>query len=512
MKSYSWLSLWVCLGILGGGTGCSPSEEARPKPHIIVILADDLGYGDLSLLQPEGKIKTPHLDALGREGMVFTDAHASASVCTPTRYGIMMGRYSWKSRMKRGVSWAFSPAILEPERTTLAEMVRRQGYATACIGKWHLGLNWAFKDGSRPGESWSTMVDHAQLRDTMTAARIDFSQPVSGGPGDHGFEYSFILPNSLDIPPYCFLENDKVLSAPSDSTQGNDLNTGYTEAFWRPGEISPGFEIAETLPRFFTEARKFIERSANGEQPFFLYLPLSAPHTPWVPTEGFVDKSRAGTYGDFVQMVDFQVGLLLNTLKQKGIEEETLILFTSDNGPYWRPNLIEQYKHRAAYHFRGMKGDIWDGGHRVPFLARWPGQIPAGTQSDQLVSTTDIMATLAGLLGVSLGKDDAEDSVNQWPVMAGSAGNKPTRTSMIHQSSQNHFAIRTQRWKYIQHRGSGGFSPPVREEPLVGYPDAQLYDMQTDPQEQFNLITEKTDLADSLSSLLKNHVSSYIQF
>ena len=506
-KLYSGIFLGCLCWLFACQSTPSPQDTPnKPLPNIIFILADDMGYGDIGAYNPESKIATPNLDQLAQEGMRFTDAHAPGSVCSPTRYAILTGRYCWRSRMPRGVVRGYGPTVIRDTRTTVPKLLKRKGYETACIGKWHLGVNWATLDGSYPGESF---VGPYSGEDELHEDSVDYSTPLTGGPPAAGFDYSFILPASLDMKPYCYLRDNVLVEEPSSYTEGNDLNTGYTEAFWRPGKIAPGFEFEEVLPTFIDEAKSYIEKQAQNQAPFFLYLPLAAPHTPWVPTESFQASSQAGTYGDFVQMVDTYVGQLLEQLEESGQKENTLVIFTSDNGPYWRPDKIEEFGHRSAQIYRGMKGDIWEGGHRVPFLARWPEQIPAGVVRDDLASLADLLATCAELIEEPLGKDEGPDSQSMLASLLGEESNPPYRNSLIMQSSRGVQALRMDNWKFIPSLGSGGFTPPAIVEPGEGEPQGQLYDLDKDPGERVNLyrdfpekVQEFHYLLDSLTTTL----------
>ncbi len=474
-------------------------SSSADLPNVIYILADDMGYGDLSCLNPQAKFTTPHIDQLAKEGITFTDAHAPGSVCTPTRYGIVTGQYNWRSRLPRGVVRGYGPTVIRDDRTTLADLYNRNGYTTACVGKWHLGVNWALLDGSRPGEDWEgPYTGEMELHEDS----VDYAQPITGGPKGAGFNYSFILPASLDMKPYCYFENNIIVEEPTEYTAGNDLHTGYTGAFWRPGKIAPGFEFEQVLPIFIQKATDFIRREAPKSDPFFLYLPLAAPHTPWVPTEEYKGSSQAGEYGDFIRMVDVYVGKLLNSLDESGEADNTLVVFTSDNGPYWRPDMIEKYDHRAAYIYRGMKADIWEGGHRVPFIAKWPARIPGGGTRSDLMCLTDLMATSAAILGDSLVDGEGEDSKNMLPALLNEEIERPLRESLVMQSSQGVLAIREGPWKLIPHRGSGGFSEPGTYEPQPGEPEGQLYNLETDPSETNNLYLDHTEKVKELTELL----------
>jgi len=496
------LFMLLIAGFVGG---CDRSSSEEALPNIIYILADDLGYGDLGVYNPESKIPTPNLDRLASEGMYFTDAHSPSSVCTPTRYGILTGRYPWRSRLPKGVLWGYGRALIQPSRVTVAEMLQANGYRTAVVGKWHLGLDWAVKEGHEQAAIMPESPDAiASFLFDMDPADIDFTQSPTNGPLDHGFGYSYILPSSLDIPPYCYLENNQFVVPPTDSTAGNDLNTGFTEAFWRKGRMAPGFDFYQVLPTFEEKATQYIQERVRTEERFFLYLPLPAPHTPWVPTEAFADKTTAGTYGDFVAMVDAMVGSILQTLKDGGIEDNTLLIFTSDNGPYWRSNLVERYQHRAAGPLRGMKGDAWEGGHRVPFIAKWTGKIEAGSQSAEVISLTDLMATCADLLNYKLSEDEGEDSYSLLPVLRGQSYDQPLREATVHHSSGALFAIRKGNWKLITGKGSGGFSPVDSLDATQQAP-GQLYNLEKDIGEQQNLYLEKGDIVEELEILLNRY-------
>lgn len=480
------------------------TAEAPALPNIVYILADDLGYGDVSANNPASKIQTTHIDALASAGMRFTDAHSPSSVCTPTRYGILTGRYCWRSRLPRGVLRGYGRALIDQDRTTVASLLQRKGYQTAVVGKWHLGLDWVLKEGVEDlAQQEGTHINELGIVSEMNPDLIDFSRKPTDGPLQHGFNYSYILPASLDMDPYCYLENDSLVSMPSEYTPGNDLETGYTEAFWRAGRIAPDFEMDQVLPTFKNKAVSFIERQTE-EQPFFLYLPLAAPHTPWVPTADYKDTAGAGTYGDFVKMVDDQVGAVMKALKDKGFAENTLIIFTSDNGPFWTPALIEEYGHRSAANLKGMKADAWDGGHRIPYIAKWPGHISAGTTSAATTTLTHFIATVAAIVGVELNEKEGPDSHNLLPVLLGKTDTVPDQKAIVHHSSRNFFAIRKGDWKLIEKRGSGGFSKPHTLTPEEGEPAGQLYNMKEDIGEANNLYDDEPAIVKELQELLNS--------
>ena len=347
--------------------GCAPEHKTQNKhPNIIYILADDLGYGDLSIYNKASKIKTPHLDQMAGEGMRFMDMHSTSSVCTPTRYSILTGEYAWRTALKKGVLWSYGPLMIPDEKETVAKLLQRNGYQTAVVGKWHLGLDWQLKTSYRENQAirndWGLITDYKE-------EIIDFSKNPTKGPTQVGFDYSYILPASLDIPPYVYLENEKFTQPIRSYADGSNMEGDKDYDFWRSGPMAEGIDFYEVLPNFINKAKAFIDKAQKKEAPFFLYLPLAAPHTPWVPKANDAQQSTAGVYGSFVRMVDDQVGQLLAYLNDQGIADETLVVFTSDNGPYWKPYHIEKYDHKAATHLRGMKGDIYEAD--IGFLF-WP--------------------------------------------------------------------------------------------------------------------------------------------
>ncbi len=476
---------------------CTETEK-KTLPNIVYILADDLGYGDVSAYNPESRIQTPNLDKLASQGMRFTDAHSPSSVCTPTRYGILTGRYCWRTRFPRGVLRGYGQALIEQQETTVAELLKQKGYNTGVIGKWHLGLDWIIKDDYK--DSIAQYGDLPILSD-INSDWIDFRQPPENGPVTHGFDYSFILPASLDFEPYCFLENDTLTQPLNGYTEGSQPY-GYTGAFWREGLMAEDFDFYEVLPTFIDKASQFVQsRSKDDERPFFLYLPLAAPHTPWMPKDAYRDQSGAGEYGDFVQMVDAEVGRFLKQLDKNGVFENTIVIFTSDNGPYWTPEFIDRFDHHAAAHFRGMKGDAWDGGHRIPFIVRWPGKVASNSSSEQLTTLTNLIATVADLHDLELGEGIGMDSQSILPVLLG--GEASNDISVIHHSSRGIFAIRHGDWKFIDGLGSGGFSPPAYIEPEENGLSGQLYNMKADPTEQTNLFIENQQKVGELRGLLE---------
>jgi arylsulfatase A-like enzyme len=479
------------------------TEVAGAKPNIVYVLADDLGYGDVSCYNPQGRIQTPNIDRLAAQGMRFTDAHAPSSVCTPTRYALLTGEYAWRSRLPVGVLRGYGRSLIPADSFTVSTFLRAQGYHTAVVGKWHLGLDWSINPGHEAAlQPGSYGVRENGMVTDMESGHIDFTTPPSGGPLSRGFDESFILPASLDMEPYCFLKNDTLTELPDGYTQGNDLNTGYTGAFWRAGKMSPSFEFDQVLNHFSNRATAWLAERSTSRQPFFLYLPLSGPHTPWVPTTDFAEKSAAGTYGDFVQMVDHVVGEILKTLDSLNMEDNTIVIFASDNGPFWRPAFADRFDHRAAGPWRGMKGDVYEGGHRIPFIVRWPGKVPPESVSEAPTTLTNLAATCADILGVSLKRGEARDSYSIVPVLLHGADTVPGQTAIVHHSSHGHFAVRQGSWKLIDRPGSGGFTEPVFTEPGPNVPKGQLYNLADDPGETTNLYDRFPEKVRELEKLL----------
>jgi arylsulfatase A len=474
------------------------------RPNIIYILADDMGYGDVGIYNPESKIPTPNLDALAAAGMRFTDAHSPASVCTPTRYGIMTGEYAWRSkRLKSSVLRGYGHAMIETGRTTVASLLNNIGYQTGIVGKWHLGLNWKIKPKFK-----SQFVDllpdengHMVVRDT-DPRWIDFSQAPVGGPRDIGFDYSYILPASLDMPPYAYLENDKLIENPSQWIEGHDTDTGYTKAFWRAGHKAPSFVFDDVLPTFTQKAVSFISEKSTAQAPYFLYVPFAGPHTPWLPTDNFKGKSQAGMYGDFVNMVDDAIGQILAAVVASGEAENTLIVFTSDNGPFWQPRHSKKFNHSAVGIYRGMKADTYEGGHRMPFIVSWPNKIKANSVSQHLTVQTNLMATLADIIDESIPSGVGKDSVSILPTLLGKDA-KQVPELVVHQSSKNMMAIRAGDWKLILGLGSGGFTQPRFAKQIKGGPAGQLFNLAEDPSETTNVYLKYPKIVSRLKKTLK---------
>lgn len=466
------------------------AQSTPEKPNIIYILADDMGYGDIKKLNKNSQVKTPNLDKLAAKGAIFTNAHSGSAVCTPTRYGVLTGRYAFRTSLKKGVLNGFSPALIEPSRFTVADLAKQAGYQTAIIGKWHLGLDWTPLDPSKRAI--------APSKETPDISNVNFEVPLTVGPNQVGFDYSYIIPASLDMPPYTYLENGKPTSLPLVPFQGKNNPRGV---FWRSGPAAKDFVIEETLDVFIGRAKDYLAKASTGDQPFFLYLPLTSPHTPWLPSNKFKNKSGAGTYGDFVMHTDDAVGKIMKTLDSLGIAKNTLVIFTSDNGADWKPGDATAFPlHQANYIFRGEKSDIWEGGHHVPFLLRWPAVVKPNQKIAQLTCLTDLMATIADFTKQNLPEGAGPDSYSLYPMISGK--NNQNRPDIIHHSIDGMFAIRKGKWKFIDGKGSGGWSIKTGK---PEDPEGQLYQMDIDEKETTNLYTKYPEVVKELKALLEKH-------
>lgn len=464
------------------------SKQPKRPPNIIYILADDLGYGDLRCLNPAGKIPTPHLDQLCAEGMHFTDAHSFSAVCTPSRYSILTGRYSPRSRKKRSVIDGLGAPLIQPERMTVASLLKEHGYNTACIGKWHIGKNWPLKGG---GFS-------ASKKD---APKLDLTQPIQNGPTTLGFDYFYGISASAGMLPHAFIENDRIIGGP--------IVERKPEGTKRKGPGTPEYEIVDLLPAFTQKTISTIREQAANKCPFFIYFSLNSPHAPIAPSQQFKGKSGLNEYADFVMQTDWAIGQVMAALKSLGIDRNTLVVFTSDNGCSRRADFetLAKAGHNPNYQFRGSKSDIFEGGHRVPFIVRWPGTIQPGSRSDALVCQTDLLATCAELLGTQLPDNAGEDSLSMLPVLLGQK--KAYRNDIVHHSIDGSFAIRRGDWKLILCPGSGGWGHPTLKHPEIDQmPRHQLYNLKEDIGEQNNLQAEYPEMVRELTTLLEKQMSA----
>jgi arylsulfatase A-like enzyme len=541
-----------CLAVAAALLSETSSVWADPRhPNIVYILADDLGYGDVGCYNPNSKIPTPHVDRLASEGMRFTDAHTPSAVCTPTRYGLLTGRYSWRTRMKSRVLDGLDPPLIDADRLTVPGLLRQHGYDTACVGKWHLGMQWT--DTSGEVVPYIPVAEKGRPRPGFD---VDYTRPITGGPTERGFDWYFGISASLNMSPFCFIEDASpvrlpVLKQPRIKTEFISVDEGVR---------SPDFTISGVLPRLAGQAVAYIERHApenaradagndanqdaregarssfaatdeasegatergDGRRPFFLYVPLTAPHLPLVPNEEYRGTSRAGRYGDFVVEVDAVVGAILEALERTGQTDNTLVVFTSDNGGlyhYWEPReaddlahykisargrYVQQFHHQGNAQLRGTKADIWEGGHRVPFIVRWPGKTPRGAVSDELIELTDLLGTSAAIVGTTLPEGMGPDSRNALPALLQRKPLREVREYAVHHSLWGTFAIRRGPWKLIQGRGSGGFTVPKQVDPREsGGTPGQLYHLERDPAETNNVWSEQPEVVAQLSDLLK---------
>ncbi|MDQ8183590.1 arylsulfatase [Pelagicoccus sp. SDUM812005] len=475
------------------------AAQKEARPNVVYILADDLGYGDVQCLNPErGKIATPHMDRLAAEGMTFTDAHTTSSVCTPTRYGILTGRYNWRTKLQRHVLDGYGQPLIPTDRMTVPSFLQKNGYTTAMIGKWHLGLGIQTIDG-KPAKPAANIrkIERKVAHPTEALSNIDWKGTIEGGPVDLGFDSWFGITASLDFPPYVWIRDRNWIA------EGT-----HVKAFRRPGPASEDFEAVEVLDKLAAESVSFI-KTYQSDKPFFAYIPLPSPHTPIVPTDKWKGKSGISDYGDFVMQTDDFVGQVVKALDESGLSENTIVIVTSDNGcsRAAKFDVLESHGHFASAQYRGSKADLWEGGHRVPFLVKWPKAIEAGSVSDVLTCQTDLMATLADLLGKELPPDAGEDSESILPAFIG----KPvvhSRKGIVHHSVSGHFAYRQGNWKLLLAKGSGGWTAPNEKAAAeVGAPVAQLYDLAKDPGETTNLYATHPEVAERLLAQLEADVS-----
>lgn len=470
------------------GIACVVSIDTMAQvrtPNIIFILADDLGYGDLACLNALGKIKTPCIDQLARDGVLFMDAHSSSAVSTPTRYGVLTGRYNWRSTLKQGVLHSYGQPLIQADRMTMPKMLKSRGYLTACIGKWHLGMNFP-------------TIHNQKAIDTVNEYNLDFSQNITGGPCDVGFDYFFGV-DAPNYPPYCFIENDKMIGLL------NQFYPGDNEMDTRAGHGTQNWNMKDILPTLEQKSVCFIEESVQNAQPFFLYLPLTSPHSPVVPTDEFQNQSNLNRYADFVMQTDAVVGRIMEALKQNGIADNTIVVFTSDNGcsPHANFEQLKEKGHNPSYIFRGAKSDLFEGGHHVPCIVSWPAEITPH-QVDQTICLVDFMATFAAIVNYRLADNEAEDSYDIGPLLTVPDYGKTIREAVVHHSIDGSFAIRQGQWKLLLSSYSGGWSEPKAiGKGHFGY---QLYDLKRDPNEKNNLCNSYPQLVTELRILLERYI------
>ncbi|MHC4572642.1 MAG: sulfatase family protein [Planctomycetota bacterium] len=470
-----------CAGLPGAST---PNPKALP--NIVFIMADDMGYGDVQCYNSQSKIPTPHMDRLAAQGVRFTDAHSPSAVCTPTRYGVLTGRYCWRTRLKRGVLNGFSQPLISRDQMTVAQLLKKHGCRTACIGKWHLGVGWQSKGGGA-------------IANSRDAGRVDFTKSVTDGPNERGFDYSFITAACSTVDsPYVFIENGKCTALP---TVTMVKKASVSQFGSRPGPMVPGWSNEDVDPTYVEKTKEFLRRHQQRYKgsPFFIYLPLSAPHAPWLPPDFVKGGSAEGPRGDLVVLVDWCVGQVLDTLDRMGLADNTLVIVTSDNGPR-----IGAKGHKSSGPWRGYKSHTWEGGHRIPFIARWPGKIEPATTCDELICLMDLLATSAAIVGADLPDDAGQDSFNVLPLLLGEKPARPIRGSLVSHSSKGVFAIRQGSWKLIpETKGSGGWVDPRDSGPFSAEGPGQLYNLARDPYETNNLWDEHPEIVERFTRLLQ---------
>ena len=473
----------------------------RNRPNILVIYADDLGYGDVQCYNPaRGKIPTPHIDRLAAGGMRFTDAHSSSGVCSPSRYTLLTGRYHWRTRLQKGIVGGWKEALIRPDRLTIAGLAKQQDYRTTCIGKWHLGWDWPIPENAIPFFDRRLFDKTKEIFATdehRAAWREVFSKVIDGGPTTCGFD-SYFGTDVPNWPPFCFIENDRTLGIPSELLPARLFKNHQASV---QGPALAGWTLEPILPALGDRVVQFIEREAKTAAPFLLYMPLTSPHTPLAVNEEWKGRSGLGVYGDFVMETDAVVGRVLDALENSEVVEDTLVLFTSDNGcaPYIGVKELESKGHYPSGPLRGYKADVWEGGHRVPFIVRWPGVVESGTVNHQLVHQADLLATIADIFGQNLPHDAGEDSFSLLPLLRGSE--KPIRLHAVSCSSQGLPSIRTGSWKLILGPGSGGWGKGGDDQPL------QLYNLLYDPGETNNLASQRPELVEEMQVVLEELIA-----
>ena len=505
--------------LLSASLPAANAAKPRAKPNIVLIVADDLGYGDVGCYNPESKVPTPNLDRLAREGMRFTDAHSASTVCTPSRYSIMTGRMCFRTGYRGGVfTGVGGPSLIEKERLTLPGMLREQGYSTACVGKWHIGMTFQTKDGTPAHEVKLDGPANGEAKALERVKLVDFTKPITDGPVHRGFDYFFgtaCCPTTDWL--YAFIENDRIPVPPDHPLDASALPHHPYSADCRRGWVAPGFEHEKVDLVFLDKSKAWLTQHVKREagKPFFLYHAMQAVHLPSFAAPEFQGKTKAGPHGDFIAELDYIVGELMATLEKLGVADDTLILFSSDNGPETTSvvHMRADFQHDGARPWRGVKRDDWEGGHRVPLIVRWPGRVQTGV-SDATVCLTDIMATCAAITGAKLPANSAEDSFSFLSELTGAADAGPRRDYTLHQTIRLDMAIRRGEWKYLDHRGSGGNNYDKGELQPYALPDTapdapgQLYNLTADPGETTNLYFKHPEIVKELKALLEASKSS----
>ena len=470
-------------------------SAADSPPNVVILYADDMGVADVSYGDPEAKIQTPNLDRLALQGMTFTDGHSSSGICTPSRFALLTGQHHW--RRFHGIVGAFGGTVFEPDDFTIAKMFQGKGYRTGCFGKWHLG--WDFDAIRKPGAK----------KNDPKAESYDWTKPFPDGPLDQGFDY-YWGDGTINFPPYCWIENDRFVTIPTKPVIKSEPLAGAGS--FRPGPMAESWNPYDILPTITDKTVEWIEKQ-SADQPFFAYLAFNSPHYPIVPNEEFHGKSKAGYYGDFVIETDAQVGKVLAALEKIGVADNTLVIFTADNGAETAAfDRLEEFDQWSSGKFRGVKRDIYEGGHRVPFIVRWPGQVEAGAVSDEVVSQVDFAATFAAMVGHPLAEDEAIDSYDLGPVLKGESYDRPLRTATVQNTSAGKFALRQGDWVLIDApTGAAKKEGPAYLERfgLEGYGkghEGLLFNLKEDPRQSQDLYSEHPDKVSEIGSLLKRYL------
>ncbi len=490
----------IIFGLAFTSLVCSAKE---PLPNIVIIYADDMGYGDLNIQNAKSKIPTPNLDQLAREGMRFTDAHSSSGVCSPSRYALLTGKYHW--RRNHGITGAFGKPFFAKEDITLPQILQSSGYKTAAIGKWHLGWNWPFNN--RASGKISTKRGEKSFYQPQD---IDWSKPVTGGPLDRGFDYYF-GDGTINFPPYVWMENDKVIEAPNAVMTMKNIGHKVKEGSWefRIGPKVEGWNPYDVLPTLTKKSVAWLEQQTK-QQPFFLYFSLPAPHAPIIPNKEFDGKSQAGAYGDFMVQTDWVAGQVLDALKKNGLDENTIVIFSSDNGPEkYAYQRSEQYGHYSSGEFRGLKRDVYEGGHHVPFIIKWPSKIKAGGVSKEVISQVDIMATLAAITDSKLPEASAPDSYDISSVLFNQTYQSPLREATVQNTKKDVFALRQGKWLFINKKSGQHTKAPKNYNQQHGFKafktQSLLFDLETDPGQRNNLQAKYPEKVTAMEKLLNKY-------
>lgn len=493
------------IGLLASSVGMWSCDQEKKhnveKPNILIIYADDMGYGDISCQNANSKIKTPNIDRMASEGVRFTDGHSSSAICSPSRYALLTGQYHW--RRMHDIVWALDSSAFKKEEFTLPKMLQEQGYTTACLGKWHLGWDWQF----------SSEPKNLKRGKYCRPDQLVTDKPINGGPCDQGFDYYF-GDGTINFPPYAWIENDRFVEAP---TEELDLHgTKPPEGSWefRKGPMVKDWNPYEVLPTLTHNVEAYINQQKKGK-PFFLYFALPAPHAPIIPNKDFIGKSDAGPYGDFVVQVDDVVGRVMAALKNAGLSENTLVIFSADNGPEkYAYDRIRNYEHCSMGNLRGLKRDTWEGGHRVPFIVKWPGEIKAGRVCEEVVSQVDILSTLASVSGYKLHENEAVDSYNLLPLLKGEKHQSPFREGTVQNTKKNRYAIRVGDWVLIDSYTGEHSKSPEWLKKIEGYLDypkdnsGLLYNLSEDPEQKNNLFAQYPERVKEMQVLLKRYRNS----